>query len=398
MLFQKGIVLLLLTRSVESFTVTPSSSYGLAFAPRQLSPSAVSGFQTALFSDAGEPEVTAVEEAAVVEAVSDVTAAVDEPAAETPAAAVEVPAAPEEEGFKVFIGNMSFGYGKEEIEALFTPFGTITDISVPTDKITGEPRGFAFITMADRVTGEAACEALNGSEVEGRNLRVNEQLPKEELDKLKKQRKTFKQPEGTKIYVGNLPFDTENDELSSMFEGYGTVTDCFIPTDRESGRPRGFAFVTMPEEGAAKAIDELNGTDFGGREMVVNRSLPRGESPPQSNKEKRIKLYVGNISFQTEEAELIDLFQEYGTIIDLYAPRDRETDRPRGFAFVTMPEDAAMNAINECDGFELDGRILRVNEAQAKGAGGGGGGYNSSGGGDGGYYESSGDDSWDDSY
>lgn len=98
------------------------------------------------------------------------------------------------------------------------------------------------------------------------------------------------------------------------------------------------------------------------------------------------KLYVGNLSFNTTEAGLREVFEAEGwTVKDLALMSDRETGRPRGFGFVTLGSDAeAQAAIAKLDGFELDGRRLRVNEAQAKPAGGGGGGRGFGGGGGGG--------------
>lgn len=81
-----------------------------------------------------------------------------------------------------------------------------------------------------------------------------------------------------------------------------------------------------------------------------------------------IKLYVGNLSWGTEEGALRELFEEYGKVVDCFIPVDRETDQHRGFAFVTMEPEDALRAADETDGYELDGRILRVNEAQPKGA------------------------------
>ena len=84
---------------------------------------------------------------------------------------------------------------------------------------------------------------------------------------------------------------------------------------------------------------------------------------------KEIKLYVGNLSWGTDDATLRELFEEYGKVIDCYCPVDRETGQHRGFAFVTMDPDDALRASDETDGYELDGRILRVNEAKPKGYG-----------------------------
>jgi RNA recognition motif-containing protein len=78
-----------------------------------------------------------------------------------------------------------------------------------------------------------------------------------------------------KIYVGNLSFNTTQNALEGLFGTYGSVSEVALVTDRETGRPRGFAFVTMDDEGAAKAIAELNGNEFEGRSLNVNEAKPR---------------------------------------------------------------------------------------------------------------------------
>lgn len=80
------------------------------------------------------------------------------------------------------------------------------------------------------------------------------------------------------IFVGNLSFNTSEDELRQVFEAYGQVDRVSILTDRETGRSRGFAFVEMSntEEGE-KAIAGLNGTQLGGRTINVNEARPKGE-------------------------------------------------------------------------------------------------------------------------
>lgn len=85
------------------------------------------------------------------------------------------------------------------------------------------------------------------------------------------------------------------------------------------------------------------------------------------------RLYVGNMSFNTTEADLRDLFGKSGTVTEIKMVSDRETGRPRGFAFVEMGTQAEANeAIAQNDGRDLDGRTLKVNEAQERASGGGG--------------------------
>ena len=79
------------------------------------------------------------------------------------------------------------------------------------------------------------------------------------------------------IYVGNLPYSASEEEIRELFGQYGTVQTVSLITDRETGRPRGFGFVEMEDEGADKAIDALNGKEMGGRTLRVN--IARGRGP-----------------------------------------------------------------------------------------------------------------------
>lgn len=78
-----------------------------------------------------------------------------------------------------------------------------------------------------------------------------------------------------KLYVGNLPFQTTEDDLSDLFAEVGNVESVRIITDRETGRSRGFGFVEMADEDAEKAISQFNGTDLNGRPLTVNEARPQ---------------------------------------------------------------------------------------------------------------------------
>jgi len=82
------------------------------------------------------------------------------------------------------------------------------------------------------------------------------------------------------IYVGNLSFDASEDQVRSLFEAYGAVDKVNIVTDRDTGQPRGFAFVEMMDDDAAnKAIEALNGTNLGGRNLNINEARPKTDRP-----------------------------------------------------------------------------------------------------------------------
>ena len=93
--------------------------------------------------------------------------------------------------------------------------------------------------------------------------------------------RTVKHHMSNKLFVGNLSFDTTENDLQDAFAAHGTVTETNLMMDRTTGRSRGFAFITMssPEE-AQKAIAALNGSQLGGRALTVNVAKPREERAP----------------------------------------------------------------------------------------------------------------------
>jgi len=87
----------------------------------------------------------------------------------------------------------------------------------------------------------------------------------------------------TKIYVGNLPFSATEEAVRTLFAQHGTVESVSLINDRDTGRPRGFGFVEMPRADAARAIQNLNGQDMGGRPLKVNEAQdkPRNSGGPR---------------------------------------------------------------------------------------------------------------------
>jgi cold-inducible RNA-binding protein len=84
----------------------------------------------------------------------------------------------------------------------------------------------------------------------------------------------------SKLYVGNLSFKTTEDDLRAHFGQFGTVSDVYVAMDKMTGRPRGFAFVTMgTAEEAKTAAEKVNGVEFGGRQLTVNEARPKEDRP-----------------------------------------------------------------------------------------------------------------------
>lgn len=254
-----------------------------------------------------------------------------------------------------------------EIADLVSQHADVKLLSLPRNRETNQLRGFCFIDVGSEEQIDQVINALSGMKLGERVIDVKRAAK----DKPKKGGPRIPDlPEGcSRLYVANLPFESTKEELSELFQKVGEVVQVNMPMNRNNmDVNKGYAFVTMKTEDSAKAIEELNGVELGGRTLQVNESSPPAQKSARKERMPLTKLFVGNLSFYTIEETLIQLFEEFGEVYDCYLPKDqaRGGNLSRGFGFVTMSPDAAQNAIRELDGCEIDGRNIQVNEAMAK--------------------------------
>lgn len=186
---------------------------------------------------------------------------------------------PKEDEVKLYVGNLSYSTTRAHLNDEFGKYGEITDVFLPTDRMSGRPRGFGFVTFSTKASADEAIANLNGKDLDGRTITVNYPKPRGESSAGGRGGGAAKNDkEDVKLYVGNLSFDTSKESLQKLFEQHGTVTDCFLPENRDTGKPRGFGFVTMPTKDAEKAIEAVNGFEFDGRTLRVNEARGRYDS------------------------------------------------------------------------------------------------------------------------
>ena len=168
---------------------------------------------------------------------------------------------------KLYVGNLPYSVVESDLEGLFSAFGKINEVLIPKDRDTGNVKGFAFVTLDDDVEAEKAAQDLNGQDVGGRKIIVNEAREKGSAPVAKGDYKK------KKLYVNNLPFKMTEAELTDLFSPFGAVEVAKIIQDRDTGRSRGFAFVTMGNSSeAAAALSGLDGKDVGGRAVMVKEA------------------------------------------------------------------------------------------------------------------------------
>ncbi|KAK9063045.1 hypothetical protein SSX86_016915 [Deinandra increscens subsp. villosa] len=171
----------------------------------------------------------------------------------------------------------------------------------------------------------------------------------------------------TKLYFGNLPYLCDSAQLAGIIQDYGSPELVEVLYDRNTGKSRGFAFVTMSSvEDCQAVIENLDGKEYGGRTLRVNFSdKPKPKEPLYPETEH--KLFVGNLSWSVTSESLTELFSAHGDVVGARVLYDGETGRSRGYGFVSYYTKAEMEtALQVLNGVELEGRSIRVSLAEGK--------------------------------
>ncbi|MBT61008.1 MAG: hypothetical protein CMA63_05605 [Euryarchaeota archaeon] len=170
-------------------------------------------------------------------------------------------------GCRLFVGGLPREVGTEELRALFAEHGDMTDCIVLTDD-NGVNRGFGFVTYGNKAMADAAIAKLDGHKINGRRIGVRDA----DSDDKKGKREKRRDPEGLKLYIGNLPFKATEDNIKDLFKGLATVNGLVIATSSD-GKPKGFAFAFVKEmDKGEEIVSKLNGTELLGRKIKVDVS------------------------------------------------------------------------------------------------------------------------------
>ncbi|KAJ2263641.1 nuclear localization sequence binding protein [Coemansia sp. RSA 376] len=189
--------------------------------------------------------------------------------------------AEEETSFSVFVGNLPWSATNESMEEAFSSYGKVLSARIALDGSTGRSRGFGYVDFAD---AESRDKAINGGsfDMDGRDVRVDKA---EKSSSSKPARGDANAPSNSTpsatLFIGNMSFNTTEDSLREAFAECGTVVSARIPTDRDTGRMKGFGYIEFDSVEAATEALKYNNTDLDGRNIRLDYSTPRtggGES------------------------------------------------------------------------------------------------------------------------
>ncbi|KAG9144895.1 hypothetical protein Leryth_021309 [Lithospermum erythrorhizon] len=178
-----------------------------------------------------------------------------------------------------------------------------------------------------------------------------------------------------KLFVGGISWDTNEDHLREYFQSYGEVMEAVIMKDRATGRARGFGFIVFADPAVAdRVVKEKHMID--GRTVEAKKAVPRDaqnvlsrnnsstHSSPGPVRTK--KIFVGGLASTVTESDFKNYFDQFGTIIDVVVMYDHNTQRPRGFGFITYDSEDSVDKVLVKNFHELNGKMVEVKRAVPK--------------------------------
>ncbi|WFD30698.1 Protein phosphatase PP2A regulatory subunit B [Malassezia sp. CBS 17886] len=272
----------------------------------------------------------------------------------------------------IFIKNLDVAIDNKALHDTFAAFGNILSCKVAANE--NGSLGYGFVHYETNEAADAAIKHVNGMLLNDKKVYVGHHVSKKDRQaKIEEARSQF-----TNVYVKNVDASVTQEDFSRLFDNYGDITSVVLATDDE-GKNRGFGFVNFAEhEQAAKAVDDLNETDFHGQKLYLGRAQKKAEREEELrrsyeaakneklSKYQGVNLYIKNLPEDFDDERLQEEFAPFGTTTSAKVMRTA-TGASRGFGFVcySAPEEAN-KAVAEMNGKMFENRPLYVALAQRK--------------------------------
>lgn len=162
---------------------------------------------------------------------------------------------------KLFIGGLNWETDEERLKQYFSQYGEVLELNVMRDNNTGKSRGFAFLTFASSSSVDAVMKEKHI--LDGKLIDPKRAIPKDEQEKV------------GKVFVGGIAADVTPEEFRSFFEKFGTIIDSQLMINKDTGKSRGYGFVTYDSQEAVDRVTKYNYVMFRGKKMEIKKAEPR---------------------------------------------------------------------------------------------------------------------------
>lgn len=234
---------------------------------------------------------------------------------------------------RVFIGNLAWLTTEESVATFCSEAGEVVKVEVMRHDDTGRSKGWGIVEFSTSQDAQNAVSILNGKMLEDRNVHVR-------ID-----RSHERQTTGTNIYVGNIPWETTEEDLMELFQDFNP-NECNILTNMY-GRSRGFAIMNFDSLDVARdAMNHFSGYEIRGRPIECRIDRGPGRS---DDSVRKTRVFVGNLESAVNDANLAATFAHIGAIVSAKISRHND-GRSKGWGIVVFEtEEAAQAAVNSMD-------------------------------------------------
>ncbi|KAJ0251358.1 hypothetical protein HA466_0123280 [Hirschfeldia incana] len=183
-----------------------------------------------------------------------------------------------------------------------------------------------------------------------------------------------------KLFIGGISWDTDEERLGEYFSKYGDLVESVIMRDRATGRARGFGFIVFADPSVAERVI-MDKHIIDGRTVEAKKAVPRDDhqqvlkrhaspmhliSPNHGGIIRTKKIFVGGLPSSITETEFKNYFDQFGTVTDVVVMYDHNTQRPRGFGFITFDSEESVDMVLRKTFHELNGKMVEVKRAVPK--------------------------------
>ena len=247
---------------------------------------------------------------------------------------------------KLFIGGLDYETTDSVLKEYFEQFGELTDWVVMKFPDTRRSRGFGFVTYKDPERLED-CLSAGPHRLDGATVELKRATPRDDEKRGGKGGRSGKggrfdddeenDPESLsmrKLFIGGLNYSTTEEEMREHFEQFGTLEDCVVMKFNDSGRSRGFGFVTYTEASMLDCCQNNRPHNLGGKTLETKRATPRRDSGKPEAQMSVKKIFIGGLSDEMEDDDIKDYFTQFGQIMNVEQLKWNDTGKKRGFGFV----------------------------------------------------------------
>jgi len=259
----------------------------------------------------------------------------------------------------LYVGDLAKDVTEAMLFEKFSSAGPVLSIRVCRDMISRMSLGYAYVNFQQPADAERALDTMNFDVLKGKPIRI-----------MWSQRDPSLRRSGVgNVFIKNLDKTIDNKAMYDTFSAFGNILSCKVAQDMSNGESKGYGFVHFEtEEAALNAIQKVNGMLLNGKKVYVGRFVPRKDREMELGEKARkfTNVYVKNINDEYDEAKLNEMFQKFGKISSVKVMKS-DDGKSKGFGFVSFesPEEA-MNACDELNGQDLDGKTVFVGRAQKK--------------------------------